>query len=153
MLNFRNTNILFAFLLLVLAAIQFHYGFDLSWIIALILVYTLFLFYGSFNVRSNFFIKTYYGGNTSNKQIAITFDDGPARFTPHILDVLKEHEVPATFFALVNRLLITKSYCNAFTTKVTWLATTVTTMAFGLICCLILIWKLSCIKHMPWCIS
>lgn len=100
MLNFRNTNILFAFLLLVLAAIQFHYGFDLSWIIALILVYTLFLFYGSFNVRSNFFIKTYYGGNTSNKQIAITFDDGPARFTPHILDVLKEHEVPATFFCI-----------------------------------------------------
>lgn len=100
MLNFRNTNIVFALLLLALATIQYRYGFDLSWIIALILVYTLFLFYGSFNVRSNFYIKTHYGKNKGIKQIAITFDDGPARFTPQILNLLKEHQAPATFFCI-----------------------------------------------------
>jgi cellulose synthase/poly-beta-1,6-N-acetylglucosamine synthase-like glycosyltransferase/spore germination protein YaaH/peptidoglycan/xylan/chitin deacetylase (PgdA/CDA1 family) len=35
------------------------------------------------------------------KKLAITFDDGPdPRWTPHILDVLKEKHVPATFFVI-----------------------------------------------------
>lgn len=38
------------------------------------------------------------GDRTSNK-VALTFDDGPSgEFTPAILDILKEYEVPATFF-------------------------------------------------------
>lgn len=37
-------------------------------------------------------------GNAPNK-IALTFDDGPdTRFTPQVLDILKEKHVPATFF-------------------------------------------------------
>ncbi|GAB2509574.1 polysaccharide deacetylase family protein [Nocardiopsis aegyptia] len=32
------------------------------------------------------------------KCIALTFDDGPAETTPHLLDTLAEEEVPATFF-------------------------------------------------------
>ncbi|WP_304454163.1 polysaccharide deacetylase family protein [Nocardiopsis sp. YSL2] len=32
------------------------------------------------------------------KCIALTFDDGPAETTPHLLDILAEQEVPATFF-------------------------------------------------------
>ncbi|MFE4450775.1 polysaccharide deacetylase family protein [Streptomyces sp. NPDC056796] len=34
------------------------------------------------------------------KCIALTFDAGPAEDTPHLLDVLKEKKVPATFFLL-----------------------------------------------------
>ncbi len=35
------------------------------------------------------------------QQIALTFDDGPdARYTPQILDILKEYQVKATFFIL-----------------------------------------------------
>lgn len=30
--------------------------------------------------------------------IALTFDDGPSRLTPQILDALNRHDVPATFF-------------------------------------------------------
>lgn len=33
-----------------------------------------------------------------SKRIALTFDDGPSRWTEGVLDVLKTHEVPATFF-------------------------------------------------------
>jgi peptidoglycan-N-acetylglucosamine deacetylase len=37
----------------------------------------------------------------AKKKLAITFDDGPAqRWTPQILDVLKEKNVPATFFVI-----------------------------------------------------
>jgi peptidoglycan/xylan/chitin deacetylase (PgdA/CDA1 family)/spore germination protein YaaH/GT2 family glycosyltransferase len=38
------------------------------------------------------------GGNAP-RQVALTFDDGPdPRWTPRILDVLRQHNVPATFF-------------------------------------------------------
>lgn len=42
-----------------------------------------------------------YGIETSDKIVALTFDDGPdARFTPLILDILKENSVQATFFVV-----------------------------------------------------
>lgn len=31
---------------------------------------------------------------------ALTFDDGPSRYTPELLDMLKAHGIPATFFVL-----------------------------------------------------
>jgi len=38
-------------------------------------------------------------GNPSEKEIAITFDDGPhPKFTPQILDILQRNNVKATFF-------------------------------------------------------
>lgn len=40
-------------------------------------------------------------GNRRNKQIALTFDDGPNEpFTSRILDILAEHGIKATFFML-----------------------------------------------------
>jgi peptidoglycan/xylan/chitin deacetylase (PgdA/CDA1 family) len=42
---------------------------------------------------------------TSKKVIAITFDDGPdAVATPQILSILKQHNVPAIFFCIGNRI-------------------------------------------------
>ncbi|SES65449.1 Peptidoglycan/xylan/chitin deacetylase, PgdA/CDA1 family [Natronincola peptidivorans] len=38
--------------------------------------------------------------NHKSKKIFLTFDDGPTTLTPQILDVLKEHDVNATFFAI-----------------------------------------------------
>src|SRR5690554_5374934 len=38
-------------------------------------------------------------GNRASNKVAITFDDGPSEeFTLAILDILKEYDVPATFF-------------------------------------------------------
>lgn len=34
------------------------------------------------------------------KQIALTFDDGPAEHTEAVLDILKKEQVPATFFII-----------------------------------------------------
>ncbi|WP_232735748.1 polysaccharide deacetylase family protein [Alteribacter populi] len=40
-------------------------------------------------------------GPTTENKIALTFDDGPdPRFTPGVLDVLSEYNVPATFFLM-----------------------------------------------------
>lgn len=46
-------------------------------------------------------VRVLRSGSGLSKKIAITFDDGPnAQITPKILDVLKEHDVKATFFLL-----------------------------------------------------
>lgn len=37
-------------------------------------------------------------GNPNIPNIALTFDDGPGRITPYILDVLRKYGVKATFF-------------------------------------------------------
>jgi len=43
----------------------------------------------------------YYKGFGGNKQVALTFDDGPGKtITPQVLDVLKQYGVSATFFLL-----------------------------------------------------
>ena len=48
-------------------------------------------------------IKSIYGSD--EKQVYLTFDDGPTRaITPQILDILKEEQVPATFFVLGSRV-------------------------------------------------
>ncbi|AKB38066.1 Peptidoglycan N-acetylglucosamine deacetylase [Methanosarcina siciliae C2J] len=39
-------------------------------------------------------------GNPNIPNIALTFDDGPGRVTPYILDVLRKYGVRATFFCL-----------------------------------------------------
>ncbi|MFN7250403.1 MAG: polysaccharide deacetylase family protein [Anaerobacillus sp.] len=45
-------------------------------------------------------------GPATEKRIAITFDDGPdPRFSEQVLDVLKEYNVPATFFVMGSRAI------------------------------------------------
>ena len=44
------------------------------------------------------------GAKTSERVVALTFDDGPDPvWTPLMLDVLASHDVPATFFVLLER--------------------------------------------------
>lgn len=45
-------------------------------------------------------------GPTTAKKVALTFDDGPdPRFTEQVLDVLKEYNVPSTFFLMGSRAI------------------------------------------------
>jgi len=48
---------------------------------------------------STFFRPVLVRGPQEGKRISLTFDDGPSeQFTGQILDILREHHVPATFF-------------------------------------------------------
>jgi peptidoglycan-N-acetylglucosamine deacetylase len=42
--------------------------------------------------------RFYHKGKTDEKVIALTFDDGPGKFTVPILELLKKHNIRATFF-------------------------------------------------------
>ena len=105
MLNFNTINIVFITLLIGMIGYHFFYSIPVFAFIILLLVYLCFLFYGSYNVRSNFYLKTISSANTSRRQIAISFDDGPAPlYTPQILQILKAHRVEAAFFCIGRRI-------------------------------------------------
>lgn len=106
MLTFRNTTIFF--IVLLVALIGYHWQHDLPFFIypVVLLIWSLLLFWGSYYVGSQFYIKTICAAVTRQKVIAISFDDGPAPdYTPQVLQVLQEHQVPAAFFCIGKRVL------------------------------------------------
>ncbi len=105
MLNFRNINIFFAIVLAVLIGMHVKYGLPIYIYCLLLIAYLLIVFWGCYNVGSNFFIKIICKADTDKKEIAISFDDGPAiNHTPAILQVLKAGNVKATFFCIGHRI-------------------------------------------------
>lgn len=74
------------------------------WLLFLPFVFFLILLsIGSANIQSQFYIKSYCQGEGVDG-LAISFDDGPdAKVTPQILEILKEFNVPATFFVIGNK--------------------------------------------------
>ena len=67
----------------------------------LLLIYISVLFCGSYFIQWGFFLKSICSGQTKEKCIALSFDDGPAgEKTDRILDLLKENQVQAAFFCI-----------------------------------------------------
>lgn len=105
MLNFRNTNIFFIVLLAILIGVHVQYGLSFCIYPILFVTWSLIVFWGCYYVGSNFFIKIICKANTDKKEIAISFDDGPAEnYTNEILNILDTENVKATFFCIGNRI-------------------------------------------------
>lgn len=77
----------------------------MMWFIVLVAVVIVgigaFLIYASFNIGSGVYVKALCKGDTKERVVSLTFDDGPdGRYTPELLDVLKAYQVPASFFCI-----------------------------------------------------
>ena len=68
--------------------------------IALILLAGAVIYYATYAVRSQWFGPTDWHGLEDTGAVALTFDDGPTADTQHILDILAERNVCATFFMI-----------------------------------------------------
>lgn len=72
-----------------------------SIVIALVVCIGAFLVYASYCIAAGVYLKSHCKGKTTEKVVALTFDDGPDTvFTPSVLAVLREFNVPATFFCI-----------------------------------------------------
>lgn len=76
-------------------------------IIALVAAAVLaFLFYASYSIKSQVYVKALCRVKTTEKVVYLTFDDGPdAEQTPQVLDVLKRNNATATFFCIGSRIV------------------------------------------------
>lgn len=73
----------------------------LAAVIIIAIVASCFFVYASYNINSGVYLKTLCKANTSEKVVALTFDDGPdAEQTAKVLDVLFEFNVKACFFCI-----------------------------------------------------
>ena len=105
MLTFRNTNFAFITLLIIVISLDWYSGIPFFVYLLLLLVYSGIVFYGCYFVDSNFFLPVICSAKTGKKEIAISFDDGPANeHTAEILQVLEEQGVKAAFFCIGKRI-------------------------------------------------
>ena len=93
-----------------LAGIFWFLGFSWIWILIPFLILLVFIAVVSSKIQLNFFVPAIHSGDSSTQKIALTFDDGPhPKYTPQVLDILKKHDVKATFFLIGKNI---KQYPN-----------------------------------------
>ena len=101
MLNFKIASLCFILECLAIGLLIYFVGISCWWFLIPILIFKAFIIYGAANIQSNFFIKAHCNSTTTEKVIAISFDDGPnAEYTPKVLSTLAEYNATATFFVI-----------------------------------------------------
>jgi peptidoglycan/xylan/chitin deacetylase (PgdA/CDA1 family) len=115
MFTFRRLTLLFFIILLSLNLWHVFQGNTAGGFISehasLLYGWLLFLYLGTsfamaFLPCSNFHYPVICRGKTNAKEVSVTFDDGPdPAKTPMILEVLKKHQVQATFFCIGRKLI------------------------------------------------
>lgn len=92
----------YPFILFYLFCNAFIYAFHGSfWVyLAGFLAFSFVVVWGSFDITLGYFVDSIIRKRTKINEVALTFDDGPTEFTPQFLDLLKEHQIKATFFCI-----------------------------------------------------
>jgi peptidoglycan/xylan/chitin deacetylase (PgdA/CDA1 family) len=70
----------------------------------LLLLYVSVLFCGSYFIRWGFFLKSICSVKTTERWIAVSFDDGPDEYSSRLLDILQENKVEAAFFCIGKKI-------------------------------------------------
>lgn len=100
-MTFRNTNLIFFAILLVLIALDWQLGLPAWAYMSLVLVYLVINTYGTLYISAQFFMPAKFLGDGGSQSIAITFDDGPVPgATNQILEILRKEGAKATFFCI-----------------------------------------------------
>jgi peptidoglycan/xylan/chitin deacetylase (PgdA/CDA1 family) len=100
MLTHKVNTGFFLAVLIFLAAFSFYQPLPWRVFVIPVLLWFIIAVIGSGLVQSGYHIKTYNGIKTTDKKVAITFDDGPTPSTENVLELLKEYNVKATFFCI-----------------------------------------------------
>jgi peptidoglycan/xylan/chitin deacetylase (PgdA/CDA1 family) len=101
MLTFRNTSV--AVIVVIALLILLGFLINVPWYVYVlpVFIYSLLLFYGSYRVDADFYMHVVCSSQTSDKKIAISFDDGPShKYTVPILSLLKDRNIKAAFFCI-----------------------------------------------------
>jgi peptidoglycan-N-acetylglucosamine deacetylase len=104
-LNYRIFNIVYIILIIIWIRADRHFGIGSSAYGWILLFYFFVLFIGSYFIQLRFFLKSVCSANTSEKCIALSFDDGPGgSTTSRVLDILKENNIQAAFFCIGEKM-------------------------------------------------
>ena len=100
-MTFKSTRSGFIIAISVVGLLHIFFGISPAWLALPCAVFLASAVYGSAVIQSNFYAPTYCRGDVSEKEIALSFDDGPNQeYTPQVLSTLAQHHAPATFFVI-----------------------------------------------------
>ena len=89
------------FIFFIFLAFLFFTKASLFFYVVLFLTFLAITSWGAFDMRLNYFSKNIcQSNNKKDKEIALTFDDGPHEKTIEILDLLSKYNAKATFFCI-----------------------------------------------------
>lgn len=101
MLKHKITAIFFISILILLAFLSLHVHIEIKYFVVVIAFWLVVVWLGSSIISLNYHVKAYCNNPlTTEKNIAITFDDGPSETTLLILDLLQQYNAKATFFCI-----------------------------------------------------
>jgi len=101
MLKYRIISITFLGLLIM----SLFYWSANPWIFAsIVLVFMFISSLGAISIQLNLYLKAFNKAKTSEKKIALTFDDGPHTRTPEILSLLEKYQAKGNFFLIGERV-------------------------------------------------
>ncbi len=78
---------------------------SVPWLLIPIIIYSAIESYGAYFIQSGFHFKSLCKAKTNEKNIVITFDDGPSANAKEVLEKLKRANVKATFFLIGKNIL------------------------------------------------
>jgi len=100
-MTFKSTRNSFFIAISVIGLLHLFFEISLWWLVLPGVVYLALIIYGSAIIQANFFAHAYCYAEVSEKEIALSFDDGPNReYTPKVLSLLAQYNTPATFFVI-----------------------------------------------------
>jgi peptidoglycan-N-acetylglucosamine deacetylase len=100
-MNFKSARISFLIATSFVGLSHLFFELSLTWLLLPIAILLSLLIYGSACLQSNFFVPAYCYTSSTEKQIALSFDDGPNHeFTPQVLSMLAQYNALATFFVI-----------------------------------------------------
>jgi len=104
MLNFKKTSKIFLLLTVITLSVCIFLEVSFAYLLPVAFIYSALLVLGSVDVCSQFYLDAEcYSDNKS--KIHFTFDDGPSPDTTlQILDILKAHNIKATFFCIGKKI-------------------------------------------------
>ncbi len=101
MLNYKNTNLIFLILAILLVTLGLSVSIPWWYFLILFGIRFIIVLTGSSLIHLNFHVKAFSKNPLEkNKKITLSFDDGPHPVTIQILDLLKKYNANATFFCI-----------------------------------------------------
>jgi peptidoglycan/xylan/chitin deacetylase (PgdA/CDA1 family) len=101
MLKHKIIAVFFISILILLALLSFFVVIEIKYFVVVAITWFVVVLIGSSFIFSNYHVKAYCSSPLENERnIALTFDDGPHEMTLPILAVLRQYNVKAAFFCI-----------------------------------------------------
>jgi len=101
---FKSVRIAFALSFLSVLLVAVYTAQSFWWLLIPVVSYLIVLVAGTVNIGLQFFMPSRIHGSRREQKVALTFDDGPDKYTADVADCLVRHGVTGSFFVIGHKV-------------------------------------------------